>query len=71
MTTVKTTKIYCRSNKPKKMNIEFFVDIQKVEAVGYRPCKRRQAETIHQKYKLIYIIHFVLANNSNKKCELS
>jgi len=47
-TAVKTTKIYCRpsckSRKPKKMNVEFYQDIQEVEAAGYRACKRCQPE---------------------------
>ncbi|MEY2364477.1 Ada metal-binding domain-containing protein [Lysinibacillus capsici] len=50
-TAVKTTKIYCRpsckSRKPKKMNVEFYEDIQKVEAAGYRACKRCQPEIEH------------------------
>ncbi|WP_409272802.1 bifunctional transcriptional activator/DNA repair enzyme AdaA [Neobacillus sp. SCS-31] len=47
-TAVKTTKIYCRpscrSRKPKKMNVEFYKDIDEVERAGYRPCKRCQPE---------------------------
>ncbi|MGF7015314.1 AraC family transcriptional regulator of adaptative response / methylphosphotriester-DNA alkyltransferase methyltransferase [Ornithinibacillus bavariensis] len=47
-TAVKTTKIYCRpscrSRKPKKTNVEFYYEMSKVEAAGYRPCKRCQPE---------------------------
>lgn len=47
-TAVKTTKIYCRpscrSRKPKKTNVEFYLDINDVEAAGYRPCKRCRPE---------------------------
>jgi AraC family transcriptional regulator, regulatory protein of adaptative response / methylphosphotriester-DNA alkyltransferase methyltransferase len=47
-TAVKTTKIYCRpscrSRKPKKVNVEFYFDINEVEAAGYRACKRCQPE---------------------------
>ncbi len=66
-TAVKTTKIYCRpscrSRKPKKMNVEFFDDIQKVEAAGYRPCKRCQPEVEHSPHVTIvrsavtYLLH--------------
>lgn len=45
-TAVKTTKIYCRpscrSRKPKKMNVEFYHDMNEVEKAGYRACKRCQ-----------------------------
>lgn len=47
-TAVKTTKIYCRpscrSRKPKKVNVEFYLDINEVEKAGFRPCKRCQPE---------------------------
>lgn len=50
-TAVKTTKIYCRpscrSRKPKKVNVEFYLDINEVEAAGFRPCKRCQPEVEH------------------------
>jgi AraC family transcriptional regulator of adaptative response / methylphosphotriester-DNA alkyltransferase methyltransferase len=50
-TAVKTTKIYCRpscrSRKPKKVNVEFYNDINEVEKAGYRPCKRCQPESDH------------------------
>jgi AraC family transcriptional regulator, regulatory protein of adaptative response / methylphosphotriester-DNA alkyltransferase methyltransferase len=47
-TAVKTTKIYCRpscrSRKPKKINVEFYHDINEVEKAGFRACKRCQPE---------------------------
>ncbi|MGE8203064.1 bifunctional transcriptional activator/DNA repair enzyme AdaA [Heyndrickxia sp. NPDC080065] len=50
-TAVKTTKIYCRpscrSRKPKKVNVEFYQDINEVEKAGYRACKRCQPEVEH------------------------
>ncbi|WP_026677495.1 bifunctional transcriptional activator/DNA repair enzyme AdaA [Fictibacillus gelatini] len=50
-TAVKTTKIYCRpscrSRKPKKVNVEFYGDLQEVENAGYRACKRCQPEVGH------------------------
>ncbi|WEG12860.1 Ada metal-binding domain-containing protein [Pullulanibacillus sp. KACC 23026] len=50
-TAVKTTRIYCRpscrSRKPKKINVEFYFDMNKVEKAGYRPCKRCQPEVEH------------------------
>lgn len=50
-TAVKTTKIYCRpscrSRKPKKINVEFFYDMNEVEQAGYRACKRCQPEVEH------------------------
>lgn len=50
-TAVKTTKIYCRpscrSRKHKKINVEFYHDIQMVENAGYRACKRCQPEVEH------------------------
>ena len=50
-TAVKTTKIYCRpscrSRKPKKINVDFYQDINEVEKAGYRACKRCQPEVEH------------------------
>ncbi|MFT4414515.1 bifunctional transcriptional activator/DNA repair enzyme AdaA [Fredinandcohnia humi] len=50
-TAVKTTKIYCRpscrSRKPKKINVEFYHDINAVEEAGFRPCKRCKPEIGH------------------------
>lgn len=50
-TAVKTTRIYCRpscrSRKPKKINVEFFHDIDEVEKAGFRACKRCQPKVEH------------------------
>ncbi len=50
-TAVKTTRIYCRpscrSRKPKKQNVEFYLGLSESEAAGYRPCKRCQPEVEH------------------------
>jgi AraC family transcriptional regulator, regulatory protein of adaptative response / methylphosphotriester-DNA alkyltransferase methyltransferase len=50
-TAVKTTKIYCRpsykSRKPRKINAEFYFDINEVEKAGFRACKRCQPEVVH------------------------
>ncbi|MFJ7972812.1 bifunctional transcriptional activator/DNA repair enzyme AdaA [Psychrobacillus sp. NPDC096389] len=47
-TAVKTTRIYCRpscrSRKPKKQNVEFYFDKEKVEGDGFRACKRCKPE---------------------------
>ncbi|WP_025676670.1 bifunctional transcriptional activator/DNA repair enzyme AdaA [Paenibacillus massiliensis] len=47
-TAVKTTRIYCRpscrSRKPKKMNVEFYPNMQQAEQAGYRACKRCQPD---------------------------
>lgn len=47
-TAVKTTKIYCRpscrSRKPKKVNVDFYFDMDEVEKAGFRPCKRCQPD---------------------------
>lgn len=48
-TAVKTTKIYCRpscrSRKPKKSNVEFYMTMVEAESNGFRACKRCQPET--------------------------
>ncbi|TCZ81312.1 methylphosphotriester-DNA--protein-cysteine methyltransferase family protein [Paenibacillus albiflavus] len=45
-TAVKTTRIYCRpsckSRKPHKHNVEFYLQINEAENAGYRACKRCQ-----------------------------
>ncbi|GGO05246.1 AraC family transcriptional regulator [Saccharibacillus kuerlensis] len=50
-TAVKTTRIYCRpscrSRKPKKENVDFYLVISEAEAAGYRPCKRCQPQVEH------------------------
>ena len=67
-TAVKTTKIYCRpscrSRKPKKINVEFYTNIEAVENAGYRACKRCQPEVEHsphielvQKVRTFLVIH--------------
>lgn len=47
-TAVKTTGIYCRpsckSRKPKKINVDFYIDRKEVETAGFRACKRCQPE---------------------------
>lgn len=50
-TAVKTTKIYCRpsckSRKPHKHNVDFYLQIDDVEQAGFRACKRCQPN-VHQ-----------------------
>ncbi|MCQ4088273.1 bifunctional transcriptional activator/DNA repair enzyme AdaA [Saccharibacillus sp. JS10] len=50
-TAVKTTRIYCRpscrSRKPKKQNVTFYMQLDQAETAGYRPCKRCQPEVQH------------------------
>lgn len=50
-TAVKTTGIYCRpscrSRKPKKENVDFYVTREEAETNGFRPCKRCQPEVEH------------------------
>ncbi|WP_215113571.1 Ada metal-binding domain-containing protein [Exiguobacterium sp. s63] len=50
-TAVKTTGIYCRpscrSRKPKKENVDFYMTKQEAETNGFRPCKRCQPEVEH------------------------
>jgi AraC family transcriptional regulator of adaptative response / methylphosphotriester-DNA alkyltransferase methyltransferase len=74
-TAVKTTKIYCRpscrSRKPKKVNVEFFNDINEVEKAGFRACKRCQPESEHSPH--IGIVRNVIAflvNHYKQKVEL-
>lgn len=74
-TAVKTTKIYCRpsckSRKPKKINVDFYDDIEKVEQAGFRACKRCQPEVNHApQTRLVYDITTFLVNNYNKNLEL-
>ncbi|WP_400195333.1 bifunctional transcriptional activator/DNA repair enzyme AdaA [Lysinibacillus telephonicus] len=71
-TAVKTTKIYCRpsckSRKPKKTNVEFYRDINEVEAAGYRPCKRCQPEVEHSpQIEIIRNIITFLVNHYKQK----
>lgn len=48
-TAVKTTKIYCRpscrSRKPKKINVDFYLTMAEAEEKGFRACKRCQPKT--------------------------
>ncbi|WP_078380643.1 bifunctional transcriptional activator/DNA repair enzyme AdaA [Sutcliffiella halmapala] len=74
-TAVKTTKIYCRpscrSRKPKKVNVEFYQDINEVENAGYRACKRCQPEVEHSPH--ISVVRNVIAfliNHHKQKLEL-
>jgi len=50
-TAVKTTGIYCRpscrSRKPKKVNVEFYLHVDDAETAGYRACKRCRPENEH------------------------
>lgn len=67
-TAVKTTKIYCRpscrSRKPKKMNVEFYDDINEVEKAGFRACKRCQPEVEHSPHvRLVRNIITFLVNH--------
>ncbi|GGI15733.1 bifunctional transcriptional activator/DNA repair enzyme AdaA [Gottfriedia solisilvae] len=71
-TAVKTTKIYCRpscrSRKPKKINVEFFYDLNEVEKAGFRACKRCQPEIDHSPQVILIrnVITF-LVNHYQKK----
>lgn len=74
-TAVKTTRIYCRpscrSKKPKKINVTFYDDIEKVEKDGFRACKRCQPEVEHSpQSKLALDITAFLMNNYKKNLEL-
>lgn len=74
-TAVKTTKIFCRpscrSRKPKKMNVEFFHNINEVKKAGFRACKRCQPESDHSPHigLVINVIGF-LVNQYKQKLEL-
>jgi AraC family transcriptional regulator, regulatory protein of adaptative response / methylphosphotriester-DNA alkyltransferase methyltransferase len=74
-TAVKTTKIYCRpscrSRKPKKINVEFFHDIEEVEKAGYRACKRCQPEAEYSpQIELVRKVIALLVNQYNQKLVL-
>ncbi|MEK5231526.1 Ada metal-binding domain-containing protein [Lysinibacillus sp. FSL K6-0232] len=74
-TAVKTTKIYCRpscrSRKPKKINVEFYSNIQQVEAAGYRACKRCQPEIEHSPHtQLIKHVIALLVNQYRRRLTL-
>ena len=74
-TAVKTTKIYCRpsckSRKPKKINVEFFYDIQEVEEAGFRACKRCQPKSDHSpEMELVRKVIAFLLNHYKQKLVL-
>lgn len=74
-TAVKTTKIFCRpscrSRKPKKINVEFFYDINEVEKAGFRACKRCQPKSSHSPHiGLVRNVIAFLVNHYKQKLEL-
>lgn len=74
-TAVKTTKIYCRpscrSRKPKKINVDFYYDINTVEKAGFRACKRCQPEVNHSPHtELTRIVISFLINHYKQKLVL-
>lgn len=74
-TAVKTTKIYCRpsckSKKPKKVNVEFFQEINVVEKAGYRACKRCQPEVEHSpQIGIVKSVISYLVNHHNQNIVL-
>jgi AraC family transcriptional regulator of adaptative response / methylphosphotriester-DNA alkyltransferase methyltransferase len=74
-TAVKTTKIYCRpscrSRKPKKINVEFYHDINEVEKAGFRACKRCQPELDCSPHiELVRNVIAFLVNHYKQKLEL-
>lgn len=74
-TAVKTTKIYCRpsckSRKPKKINVDFYYDINKVEHAGFRACKRCQPEVDHSpRTELVRNVTTFLINHYKEKLVL-
>ncbi|MDP4549643.1 Ada metal-binding domain-containing protein [Alkalihalobacillus macyae] len=74
-TAVKTTKIYCRpscrSRKPKKINVDFYYDIQQVEQAGFRACKRCRPEVDHSPHtELVRNVIAFLINHYKQKLVL-
>lgn len=74
-TAVKTTKIYCRpscrSRKPKKINVEFYYEIQEVEQAGFRACKRCQPKAdFSPNTELVRKVIAFLINRYRQKLEL-
>lgn len=74
-TAVKTTRIYCRpscrSKKPKKINVEFYFDLDKVEKAGFRACKRCQPHTDYSPYiRLVQNVVTFLVNHYKEKLVL-
>ncbi|MDQ0271860.1 bifunctional transcriptional activator/DNA repair enzyme AdaA [Cytobacillus purgationiresistens] len=71
-TAVKTTKIFCRpscrSRKPKKVNVEFYFEMNEAEQRGYRPCKRCQPEVEHSpNVSLVKSVKAFLINHYKQK----
>ena len=74
-TAVKTTKIFCRpsckSRKPKRINVEFYHDINKVENAGFRACKRCQPKVEHSPHtQLIRNVTSFLINEYKQNLSL-
>ncbi|TSB47428.1 bifunctional transcriptional activator/DNA repair enzyme AdaA [Alkalicoccobacillus porphyridii] len=74
-TAVKTTKIYCRpscrSRKPKKVNVEFYLEKEQAEEAGYRACKRCQPEREESPHRqLIRQVTSFLINEYQKPLQL-
>ncbi|WP_342415049.1 Ada metal-binding domain-containing protein [Paenibacillus sp. FSL R10-2782] len=74
-TAVKTTRIYCRpscrSKKPKKVNVEFYDDIDTVEKAGFRACKRCQPHMDHSPYiRLVQTVVTFLVNHYKERLVL-
>ncbi|MDF2067472.1 Ada metal-binding domain-containing protein [Bacillus sp. Cr_A10] len=74
-TAVKTTKIYCRpscrSRKPKKVNVEFYYEINAVAEAGFRPCKRCQPEIEQSPHiEIVKNIITLLVNHYKQKIVL-
>jgi AraC family transcriptional regulator, regulatory protein of adaptative response / methylphosphotriester-DNA alkyltransferase methyltransferase len=74
-TAVKTTKIYCRpscrSRKPKKVNVKFYVDRHEAECAGYRACKRCQPDLENSpNIEVVRNVIGYLVNHANKPLAL-
>ncbi|MBM7662293.1 AraC family transcriptional regulator of adaptative response / methylphosphotriester-DNA alkyltransferase methyltransferase [Bacillus mesophilus] len=74
-TAVKTTKIYCRpsckSRKPKKVNVEFYFDMNEVENAGFRACKRCQPKVEYSpNIELVRKVTTYLVNQSKENIAL-
>ncbi|QDP42259.1 methylphosphotriester-DNA--protein-cysteine methyltransferase family protein [Radiobacillus deserti] len=72
---VKTTKIYCRpsckSRKPKKQNVAFYLNRKEVERAGYRACKRCQPEVDRSpQEKIVQQAVLYLMNHMNETVTL-
>jgi len=74
-TAVKTTGIYCRpscrSRKPKKVNVEFYLHMNDAETAGYRACKRCRPESEHSpNVGVVREVKEFLIHNHKQKLEL-